>query len=139
MILMSILFAVGWAISNSFLGIKKIRNFELAISLANQAMEAARSARFRELGAQKDGRKDTLLHDFSSSNGVFDGEKCEGFVPVVTISGIEFKREVTIVNVPSKLEGLPSGLKLIRVLVSWRAPEDGTPLTFETASTVAEE
>jgi len=136
--LMAVLFQIGWAISNSFLGVKKVRNYEIAVALANQAIEAARAARFRELGSDKDGRKDTLLSDFSNSAGVYDGEKGEGFVPIIKVGDIEFKREVHILDAPSLLKGMESGLKLIRVLVFWKAPEDGLPMVFEAVSTIAE-
>lgn len=138
MALMGILFAVGMAISNSFQGVKKVREHELAVALAYQAFEAARAARFREIGSPKDGRKDTLISDFSSNGNVFDGEKGEGFVPLVKIGNIEFKREVQVLDAPSLLDGMSAGLKLIRVIVQWKAPDDGTPLTFEAVSTIAE-
>jgi type II secretory pathway pseudopilin PulG len=137
-LLMSILFAVGWAISNSFLGVKKVRNYEIAVALANQALEAARAARFREIGATGDGRKDTLVQDFSSTENIFDGEKGEGFIPLVRIGNVEFTREVRVTDVPSRQKDYPSGLKLIRVVVQWKASEDGSPLVFEAVSAVAE-
>ncbi len=136
--LMTLLFNIGWAISNSFTGVKKVRNYEIAVSLASQAIEAARAARFRDLGAMKDGRKDTLLGDFSSASNIYDGENCEGFIPIVKIGEVEFKREVQIFDAPSLLNEMDSGLKLIRVTVYWQAIEDGVKLSYEAVSTIAE-
>ncbi|MBI3039818.1 hypothetical protein HYY75_12365 [bacterium] len=135
--LMTFLFLIGWAISNSFQSIKKVRSYEVAVSLATQAMEAARAARFREIGADKDGRKDTLKADFLSSNNLFDVENGEGFVPVVKVGGIEYKRDVSVIDAPSMIDGFSSELKLFRVIVKWKAQEDGAPMVFEAVSTVS--
>lgn len=137
--LMSIIFVFGWAISNSFLGIRKVRNYEVAVSIAYQALDAIRAARFRELGADRDGRKDTLLADFQNPNNMFDGEKGEGFIPVVTVRDVEFKRQVFISDCPSNIDGVASGLKLIRILITWKAPEDGSAMTFEVVTTQADQ
>ncbi|MFZ2958429.1 MAG: hypothetical protein WA705_16200 [Candidatus Ozemobacteraceae bacterium] len=136
--LMSLLFVIGWSMSHSLIGVKKVRNYEIAVMLATQALEAVRAARFREIGSDRDGRKDTLLADFSSSQNVFDGEKGEGFVPLVKIGDVEFRRELHILDCPSKIEGFASVLKLVQVRVTWKAPEDGTSLVFEAATTVAD-
>jgi len=136
--LMGLIFTIGWTISNSLVGVRKVRNYETAIALAMQALEAVRAARFRELGAERDGRKDTLLADFQSLKNPYDGDKGEGFVPVVQVGNTEFRRELKIVDCPSKLRGFPSRLKLVQVRVSWKAPEDGAPVSFEAATTVAD-
>ncbi|MBF0498505.1 MAG: hypothetical protein HQM09_00095 [Candidatus Riflebacteria bacterium] len=136
--LMSLLFVIGWSISNSLIGVKKVRNYEMAIALATQALEAVRAARFREIGSDRENSKDTLITDFSSSQNVFDGEKGEGFVPLVKVGDIEFQRELHIQDCPSMIEGFPSVLKLVQVRVTWKAPEDDTGLTFEAGTTVAD-
>jgi len=137
--LLSMVFVMGWAISNSFLGVKKTRNYETAVSLANQAIEAVRAARFREIGKNKDARKDTLLADFNSAGNVYDGEKGEGFIPVIKVGGTEFRREISVTDCPSLIDGLPSGLKLIRVTIQWKASEDGYPMIFEAVTTHADQ
>ena len=138
-LLMSVLFSIGWAISNSFLGVKKVRNYEIAVALANQALEAARTARWREIGTTGDGRKDTLVQDFASAENIFDSDKGEGFVPVVKFGNVEFTREVRVLDVPSRQKDFRTGLKLIRVIVQWKAPDDGAPLSFEVVSALAEQ
>lgn len=135
--LMCCLFGIGWAISSSFLHVKKARNYEIAIYLANQAMEAVRAARFREIGSTSEARKDTLVQDFSSSKNIYD-ESGEGFLPVFKVGNIEFTREVRVEEVPSLKKDFPSGLKLVQVVVQWKAPEDGAALVYEAISTVAE-
>ncbi len=139
MSLMTLVFIIGWSISNSFLGVRKTRNYEIAISLANQAIEAIRASRFREIGKSRDGRKDTLLADFSSSGNTFDGDTGEGFVPILKVGNIEFKREIQVTDCPSLIDGFPPVLKLVRVIISWKAPEDGSPLVFEVVTTHADQ
>ena len=134
-LLMVVVFIIGWTISNSFTGVKKVRSFETAIYLANQAVEAIRAARTRELG--KDGKvnKNTLLADFESAKNIYDQKNHEGFVPIIEIGGIEYKRKISIQDCPSKNPQIKSGLKLIKVLVSWKAKEDGKPVFFEVVTT----
>lgn len=136
--LMGLIFTIGWTISNNILGTRKVRNYETAIALAMQALEAVRAARFRELGAVGDGRKDTLLADFQSSGNPYDGERGEGFVPLIKIGSTEFRRELKIVDCPATLRGFSSRLKLVQVRISWKAYDDGAPLVFEAATTVAD-
>ena len=121
-----------WLISSSFTGVKKVRNYENAIFLANEAIEAVRAARARELGSDSDKVKghNTLLADFNSAGNRYDKDP-GGFVPEVEIGGIKYKRKVSIEDVPSTNKNLPSSLKMIHVNVSWKASEDGAPVEFE--------
>ncbi len=136
--LLAMVFAIGWTISSSLLGVRKVRDYEVAVALATQAIEAVRAARHRELGADKDGRKDSLLYDFNNLGQPFDDEAGEGFVPVVKVGPVEFKREISITDCPSLLDGLPSGCKFVRVTIRWKAQEDGAPMVFEAATTHAD-
>lgn len=134
---MVVVFVIGWLISSSFTGVKKVRNYENAIFLANEAIEAVRAARSRELGVS-DGKslgdrykaQNTLLADFNSANNRYDKDP-GGFLPEVEIGGIKYKRKVTIEEVPSTNKYLPSCLKMIHVNVSWKASEDNAPVEFE--------
>ena len=133
-LLLVVVFIIGWTISSSFTGVRKVRNYETAIFLANQAIEAIRAARSHELGVDGDHRKDTLLADFNSADNMFD-KNGEGFMPVLTVGNIEYKRTISIKDIPSDNEFVGSGLKLVRVNVSWRAGEDGRPVEFELVTT----
>jgi len=133
-LLLVVVFIIGWTISSSFVGVRKVRNYETAIFLANQAVEAIRAARSHELGIDGDRRKDSLLADFNSDDNLFD-KNGEGFVPVITVGNIEYKRTISIKDIPSENEHVGSGLKLVRVNVSWRASEDGRPVEFELVTT----
>ncbi len=133
-LLMVVVFVIGWIISNSFTGVTRVRNYETAIFLANQAIEAVRAARSRELGIDGDNRKNTLLADFSSSDNVFD-KNGEGFVPVVKVGSVEYRRNISIKDIPSDNNDLETGLKLIKVTVSWKSTDDGRPLVFEAITT----
>lgn len=139
MSLMSLFFILGYAVSNSFSGVKKIRNYELAVALATQTIEAARAARYRELGGEKESGKSTLAADFQSGNDPYDVPAGEGFQPIIRLGGVDFKRTVKITECPSLLAGMKSGLKLINVTVQWRASEDGEPITYEAATTLADQ
>lgn len=147
-VLMSIVFFIGKAISNGFGGVKKVRNYETAISLANQAIEAIRAARSADIGASngKDlkekfdsitshsnnhhGNKHTLISDFASDRDPFD-RNLDGFVPIVEVNGITYKRTIKIENIKSSNKNIETGLKTIKVIVEWKAAEDGKPVTFE--------
>ena len=129
---MVVVFIIGWMISSSFTGVKKVRNYENAIFLANEAVEAVRAARARELGSDSDKVKgqNTLLADFNSAKNKYDKDP-GGFVPEIEIGGIKYTRKVTIEDVPSTNKNLPSSLKMIHVNVSWKASEDNAPVEFE--------
>lgn len=133
-LLLVVVFIIGWTISSSFTGVRKVRNYETAIFLANQAVEAIRAARSHELGIDGDNRRDTLLADFNSADNLFDKDG-EGFVPITTIGSIEYKRTISIKDIPSENKDVGSGLKLVRVNVSWRASEDGNLVEFELVTT----
>jgi cytoskeletal protein RodZ len=138
-LLMIVVFIIGWTISTSFTGVKKVRNYETAVFLANQAIEAVRAARSRELGSDNDKRKNTLIADFSSATNIFDHKNGEGFVPVIEIGGIEYKRKISIVDIPSSNKSISPELKLIKVLVSWKARDDGKPIHFEVVTAHCEQ
>lgn len=131
---MVVVFIIGWIISSSFSGVTRVRNYETAIFLANQGIEAVRAARSRELGIDGDNRKNTLLADFSSSDNVFD-KNGEGFVPVIKIGNVEYRRKISIKDIPSDNPDLETGLKLIRVTVTWKSGDDGRPMNFEAVTT----
>ena len=127
---MAVVFTIGWLIASSFTGAKKVRQYENAIFLANEAVEAIRAARYKELGLDKDKGRNTLLSDFNNGKDKYDKDP-SGFLPEITIGGVKYTRKVSIEEVPSSNKDMPSGLKMIHVLVSWRASEDNAPVEFE--------
>ncbi|HPT47165.1 MAG TPA: hypothetical protein PLM07_14870 [Candidatus Rifleibacterium sp.] len=133
-LLMTVVFTIGWTISNSFTGVARVRSYENAIFLANQAIEAIRAARSSELGTDGDKGHNTLLADFNAADNPYD-KNPDGFVPAVEIAGVEYRRTISIKDVPSTSKAFASGLKLIRVNVSWKSTEDGKPLEFEVVTT----
>jgi cytoskeletal protein RodZ len=133
-LLMVVVFIIGWTISNSFSGVSKVRSYETAVFLANQAIEAIRAARSTEIGSDKDKSSQTLMGDFSSSKDTFD-DNYDGFVPSVEIGGIIYKRKVSVENIDSMNADIQTGLKIVRVNVSWQAAEDGAPVEFEVVTT----
>ena len=137
-LLMVVLFIIGWTISNSFIGVRKVRHYETAVFLANQAIEAISAARANELGKDGDHRTDTLLADFSSANDPYD-RKGSGFLPVVKIGNIEYKRKVSITDCGSMNSNLDPKLKLIRVLITWKVSPRSPPVEFEVVTTHCEQ
>ena len=129
-LLMAVIFVLGWMVSSSFTGVKKVRNYENALFLANEAVEAVRSARFKELGNDKSKATNTLIADFNSGKNTYDKDP-GGFVPEVTIGNVKYKRTISIEDVPSDNKDLESCLKMIRVNVSWKDGEDNAPVIFE--------
>lgn len=127
---MAVVFTIGWLIANSFTGVKKVRNYENAVALANQAIEAVRAARNNELGLDKEKGNNSLLADFNSANNKYDKD-LGGFVPEIEIGGIKYTRKVSIEEVPSGNDKIPSCLKMIHVIVTWKANEDNEPVKFE--------
>lgn len=129
-LLMVVVFIIGLTISNSFTGISKVRNYETAVFLANQAIEAIRSARSRNMGSDNDKSTNTLLSDISSSKDLYD-DNPDGLVPSLEIGGIIYKRKVNIENIDSMNADIQTGLKIIRVNVKWQTQDDGNPIEFE--------
>ena len=137
-LLMVVLFIIGWTLSNSFVGVKKVRHYETAVFLANQAIEAISAARSNELGKDGDRRTDTLLADFSSNDDIYD-RKGSGFLPVVKIGNVEYRRTVSITDCPSMNPNFDPKLKLIRILVSWKVSPRSVPVEFEVVTTHCEQ
>lgn len=136
-LLMVVLFIIGWTLSNSFIGVKKVRHYETAMFLANQAIEAISAARSNELGKDGDHRTDTLLADFSSADDIYD-KKGSGFLPVIKIGSIEYRRKLSITDCKSMNPNLDPKLKVIRVLVSWKVSPKSLPIEFEVVTTHCE-
>lgn len=132
--LMVVVFIIGWTISNSFSGVSKVRNYETAMFLANEAIEAIRAARSSEIGSDKDKSSQTLMGDFSSSSDTFD-DNFDGFVPSVEIGGTIYKRKVSVENIDSMNADIQTGLKIVKVNVTWKAKDDGAPVEFEVVTT----
>lgn len=128
--LMLMLFLIGMFISQGFVGVTHARDYETAILLANQTIEAVRAARSHQLGEDNDGRRDTLLYDFSSADNIFD-HTGEGFLPVIKVGNVEYKRRLSIESIPSTNPDMDSGLKQIRVLITWKPEESSRETNYE--------
>ena len=70
---------------------------------------------------------------------MYDGPKGQGFVPEVKIGNTVFSRQLTVEECPSKIDNMPSGLILVRVVVRWKSSDDRLPLVFEAVTTVADQ
>ncbi|NLM17770.1 MAG: type II secretion system protein [Candidatus Riflebacteria bacterium] len=137
--MLSVLFGMTYLLSNTLFGVKKIRSYETAIMLANEAVEAVRAARSSDLlrlppGKKADPKakaeKDSLVADFNSDQDEYDDTVC-GFKPEIKVGNVLYKRTIEIIDMESDSKSLESPVKTVRILVEWKDGEDATPLTYE--------
>lgn len=132
-LLISILFTLGVLISSSNSSTRKMRNFEYAIALAQQAVEALRAAPFDTLD-QFDAQKKSLEDDFNQ-----DDPDPDQFRRTVRIGEIVYERTVNVEEVQSvdQKNGLNPRLKYVNVSVAW-TPPDGERLSYKLTTTIAD-
>lgn len=131
-LLISILFTVAVLLTSGNRTSQKMRNYELAVSLAQQAIEAVRAAPFELLDDADAGAK-SVETDFNTLNAGVDL-----FKPSFNTNSIRYNRLLEIDDIPPKVkDGTPVRLKLVRVVVSWKPPE-GDKVTYEITTTVSD-
>ncbi|RCK80889.1 MAG: hypothetical protein OZSIB_2777 [Candidatus Ozemobacter sibiricus] len=133
-ILISILFLLGVIFSSGLRHTRKQRTFEIAIGLAQQAVEALRAAPF-ELIDDADAPGHSVEEDLNTANGGTDL-----YEPVFISNNVRYERKVEVENVPpaNDVKGAtPVGLKAVRVTVKWKGPEDDAPEPFVITTTIA--
>ena len=108
-----------------------MREYEIAIALAQQAIEALRAARF-DLLDDADAGELSVETDFNTAKGVHDL-----FEPMFMSGEVRYDRSVLVEDFPAaETDGTPPGLKYVKVTVKWAAP-DGERLAYEVTTTVA--
>ena len=132
-LLISILFSLGILFSSSMNTTKRMRNYEIAISFAQQAIEAFRAVPFEMLDNTDCGDK-SLEADFNTENPGYDL-----FKPTLQAGNILYERNVNVESVDSTdaKKGIAPRLKYLHVTVKW-APPDGERLTYEMTTTIAD-
>lgn len=133
-VLLSILFLLGTVFSSGLRHSRKQRTYEIAIGLAQQAVEVLRAAPFYVIDDQ-DAPGRSVEEDLNTSSG--DNDFLE---PVFISNNVRYERKVEVVNVPpeNSAEGAtPVGLKAIRVTVKWKGPEDEHAEPYIITSTIA--
>jgi type II secretory pathway pseudopilin PulG len=132
-LLLAILFTLGITFSSSLSQSRRLRDYSVAVALAQQAVEIARSAPFKLLD-DADAGKDSLENDLNSDAGDNDP-----FVPEIDSGGIKYSRNVEISDVMAQEDdSRPIGLKLIKVTVSWKPLDGGRVDPFVTTTTIAD-
>lgn len=131
-LLISILFTLGLLFSTGMRQTRKMRDYEIAIALARQAIEVLRSAPF-ELIDDADAGPDSIEHDLNTGSG--DGDLLE---PEFTVNMIRYERSVEVLNVePIEEDGIPPGLKYVKVIVHWQAPDGTEIVPYEIVTTIS--
>jgi prepilin-type N-terminal cleavage/methylation domain-containing protein len=132
-LLLAILFTLGITFSSSLNQSRRLRDYSVAVALAQQAVEIARSAPFKLLD-DADAGKDSVENDLNSKAGENDP-----FVPEIESGGIKYERMVEISDVMAlEDKSRPIGLKLIKVSVTWKPLDGGRPDPFVVTTTIAD-
>ena len=132
-LLLAILFTLGIILSSGFDHSKKLRDYSVAVALAQQAIEIARSTPFDLLDDENAG-SNSLEYDFNSVNGDNDL-----IVPDYDSGFVKYHRSVEILDVKASTDEKRSiGLKTIKVTVDWKSAETGKKETFVVSSSIAD-
>ncbi|HNV71554.1 MAG TPA: prepilin-type N-terminal cleavage/methylation domain-containing protein [Candidatus Ozemobacteraceae bacterium] len=132
-LLISILFSLGVLFTSSNSTTRKMRNFEYAIALAQQAVEVLRASPFDTLDSL-DAQKKSLEEDFNQ-----DDPEPDLYRRTTRIGEIVYERTVTVEEVRNADEkkGINPRLKYVLVTVAW-TPPDGERLTYKLTTTIAD-
>lgn len=112
---------------------KRLRDYSIAVALAQQAIELTRSAPF-DIIDDEDAGSNSLEVDFNSVNGENDL-----ILPDYDSGFTKYHRLVEIQDVKSSTDDKRSiGLKTIKVTVEWKSKETGKNEKFVVNSTIAD-
>ncbi len=132
-LLLAILFTLGLIMSSGFDQSKKLRDYSVAVALAQQALEIARSSPYDILD-DEDAGANSLETDFNSVNGENDL-----IVPDYDSGFVKYHRTVVIKDVKAATDEKRSiGLKTINVTVEWKAADSGKNEKFTVSSSIAD-
>ena len=132
-LLMAILFTLAIILTSGFDHSKKLRDYNVAVALAQQALEIARSSPYDLLDDETAG-SNSLETDFNSVNGDNDL-----IVPDYDSGFVKYHRNVEIRDIKASTDQNHSiGLKTIKVTVEWKSPETGKKEVFVVSSSIAD-
>ena len=132
-LLLAILFTLGIILTSGFDQSKRLRDYSVAVALAQQAIEISRSAPFDLLDDENAGNN-SLETDFNSVNGENDL-----IVPDYDSGFVKYHRNVEIHDVKAATdENRSIGLKTIKVTVEWKSVYTGRLEKFVVNSTIAD-
>jgi prepilin-type N-terminal cleavage/methylation domain-containing protein len=132
-LLISILFGLGIIFSSGLRQTRKMRDWEIAISLAQQAVEVLRASPFALLD-DEDAGENSAERDLNHDAGPRDLLK-----PTFVVNGITYQRTVEVTNVaPPDPKGTPIGLKYVKISVKWKPPDGENIPPYEIITTIAD-
>ncbi|MBF0501225.1 MAG: prepilin-type N-terminal cleavage/methylation domain-containing protein [Candidatus Riflebacteria bacterium] len=130
-LLISILFTLGIIFTTGLRSTSKMRNSEIAIVLAQQAIEVLRAAPYSMIDDAD--ASDSVELDLNTDSGPNDLLK-----PVLMAGPIKYERKVEVTELPNAVkDGMSPRLKFVRVIVTWGRPEE-KKVTFELSTTIAD-
>jgi prepilin-type N-terminal cleavage/methylation domain-containing protein len=125
LLLLAILFTLGILLSSNLGQTKKLRDYSVAVALAQQAIEIVRSAPFEILDDA-----DALVNTVADAN--------DTIIPEFNSGNTSYKRKVIITDIMSKEDPkLPAGIKHVEVIVEWSSSDGGKADPFVMQTTVA--
>lgn len=132
LLLLAILFTLGILLSSNLGQTKKMRDYSVAVALAQQAIEIVRSAPF-EILDDADALANSVETDL---NTVADAN--DTIIPEFNSGNTGYKRKVIITDIMSKEDPkLPAGIKHVEVIVEWSSSDGGKADPFVLQTTVA--
>ncbi len=132
-LLLAILFTLGIIMSSGIDNTKKLRDYSVAVALAQQALEIARCSPF-ELLDDEDAGSNSLETDLNSVNGDKDL-----IIPDYDSGYTKYHRIVEIRDVKASTdENRSIGLKTIKVTVEWKSVATGKKESFVVSSSIAD-
>lgn len=132
LLLISVLFTLGLIFSTGLRQTRHMRDYEIAIALARQAIEVLRAAPF-ELIDEEDAAENSSEYDLNNSSGPEDLLQ-----PEFNVNNIKYTRKVEVKNVPSPdPAGTPLGLKHVKVTVLWTTIDGKEVPPYEITTTIA--
>jgi len=137
-LLISILFSLGIVFSMGMRHTRKARDYETAIGMAQQAVDALRSVPFNTLD-DEDAGEFSAETDFNTSSSAVSGS-ADLFEPTFKAGGSTYERKVEVTGVPSPGGplGTPLKIKFLKVTVKWKTPEGEEPDPYVISTTIAD-
>lgn len=132
-LLMGILFSLGLTFSSNMKQAQKLKDYSIAVALAQQAIEIVRSSSF-ELLDDEDVGNNSAEYDLNTDSGDEDGIK-----PNYDSGSTKYKRIVTITDI--KTNETPNrsvGLKHVKVVIEWETDGGTKSEPFVMETTVAD-
>ncbi len=125
-LLLSILFSLGIVFSMGMRQTRKVKDYETAIGLAQQAIDGLRAIPFGTLD-DEDAGEFSAETDFNTSGA--PGGVADLYEPVFKAGGSTYERKVEVTGVPSPGGplGTPLKIKFVKVTVKWKTPEGEEP------------